>query len=120
MKRLTKHLAILALVAAILVAPTLSLAGHMYNENDGDGMKIWKKFGRGFINGTTFWLELPLAWYHHFDKNDPFTAIFWGTAQGIVKSGDRLGGGAYEIVTFPIPSPRYYKPAMAPETLFDD
>jgi len=120
MKRLAKPLAVLALVAAIVAAPSVSLAGHMYNQNDSSGMKIWKKFGRGFINGTTFWLELPLAWYHYADQRDPFTMFFYGTADGIVQSADRAGGGAYEIVTFPIPSPRYYKPVLVPETLFDD
>ena len=120
MKSLTKCLAVFALVAAILAAPTVSLAGHTYNKDDSDGMKIWKKFGRGFINGTTFWLELPLAWYHYADQRDPFTMFFYGTADGIVQSGDRLAGGAYETVTFFIPSPRYYKPVLVPETLFDD
>ncbi len=120
MKSLTKRLAVFALSAAIVAAPSVSLAGHTYSKGDGDGTKIWKKFGRGIINGTTFWLELPLAWYHVTDQTDPFTGFFWGTADGIVKSADRLGGGAYELVTFPIPSPRYYKPVMVPETLFDD
>ena len=120
MKRLAKRIAVLALVAAVVAAPSVSMAGLTYNKDDSDGMHVWKKFARGFVNGTTFWLELPLAWYHYADQRDPFTMFFYGTVDGIVQSGDRLGGGAYEIVTFPIPSPRYYKPVLAPETLFDD
>jgi putative exosortase-associated protein (TIGR04073 family) len=120
MSRVAKCLTVLAFIAALLATPSVSVAGHLYNKDDSNGMKIWNKFARGFINDTTFWLELPLAWYHYADQRDPFTMFFYGTADGIVKSGDRLGGGAYETVTFFIPSPRCYKPVLVPETLFED
>jgi len=120
MRTLTKCMAVLLLGAAILATPSESRAGHLYDRQDTNGTKIWKKFYRGIINDTTFWLELPRAWVHTADQRDPFTAVFYGTMDGIVESGDRLAGGAYETVFFAVPSPRFYRPVLSPETLFDD
>ena len=120
MKIVIMRLAVMALVAGILAAPAPALAGHLYDENDSTGTKIWKKLGRGLINDFTFWMELPKAWIDYADQRDPFTAIFYGTADGIVLAADRGVGGLYETVFFSIPSPRYYRPALDPETLFDD
>ena len=113
-------LAVLALVVGFLAAPLPALAGHLYDENDSDGTKIMKKLGRGLLNSFTCWMELPLAWVDYADQRDPFTAVVFGTADGIVKSVDRAAGGVYETVFFAVPSPRYYKPVLDPETLFDD
>ncbi len=120
MRIMTRCLVVLALIAALIGAPASARADMDYNKDDGDGTKIMKKLGRGLVNDLTFWVELPLAWVDYFDQRDPFTAILWGTADGIVKSGDRGWGGVYETVFFAVPSPRYYKPVLDPETLFQE
>ncbi|MFQ5457518.1 MAG: exosortase system-associated protein, TIGR04073 family [Myxococcota bacterium] len=120
MGTIMKGLVVLAMVGALLFAPLTATAGMNYDPNDGNGTKIMKKLGRGLVNDLTFWAELPLAWVDYFDQRDPFTAIVFGTADGIVKAADRGWGGLYETVFFAVPSPRYYKPALDPETLFDD
>lgn len=117
---MARCLVVLALVAALVGLPASAGADMTYDENDGDGTKIMKKLGRGLVNDLTFWMELPIAWVDYFDQRDPFTAIIWGTADGIVKSADRGWGGVYETVFFTVPSPRYYKPLLDPETVFDE
>jgi putative exosortase-associated protein (TIGR04073 family) len=120
MKIVIKRLAVLALVVGFLAAPVPAFAGLLYNKDDSNGTKIMKKLGRGLLNSVTCWMELPLAWVDYADQRDPFTAVVFGTADGIVKSVDRAAGGVYETVFFAVPSPRYYKPVLDPETLFDD
>ena len=120
MGKTMKCLVVLAMVGALLAAPLSASAGMNYNKDDGNGTKIMKKLGRGLVNDLTFWVELPLAWVDYVDQRDPFTAIIFGTADGIVQSADRGWGGLYETVFFLVPSPRYYKPVLDPETLFDD
>lgn len=119
MKTVTKRLFVLALVGVFLTAPLPATAGMNYDKDDGNGTKIMKKLRRGLVNDLTFWVELPLAWVDYVDQRDPFTAIIFGTADGIVQSADRGWGGLYETVFFVVPSPRYYKPVLDPETLFD-
>jgi putative exosortase-associated protein (TIGR04073 family) len=120
MKIVIKRLAVLALIAGFLAAPAPALSGLQYDGNDSNGTKIMKKLGRGLLNGATCWMELPLAWVNYADQRDPFTAVVFGSADGIVKSVDRAAGGVYETAFFAVPSPRYYKPVLDPETLFDD
>jgi putative exosortase-associated protein (TIGR04073 family) len=117
---MTRCLAVLVLVAALIGAPPSARADMKYNMNDSDGTKIMKKLGRGVVNDLTFWVELPMAWVDYFDQRDPFTAIVFGTADGIVNAADRGWGGTYETVFFSVPSPRYYKPVLDPETIFDE
>ncbi len=119
MGTMTRWFAVLSLVGALLAAPLPAAAGLQYDENDGDGTKILKKLRRGLVNDLTFWVELPLAWVEYVDQRDPFTAITFGTADGIVQSADRGWGGLYETILFPVPSPRYYKPVLDPETLIE-
>ena len=114
----TTFLATLMIATLIIAAP--AVAGLKYDKEDSTNAKIWKKLGRGVVNDLTFWVELPLAWVEYVDQRDPFTAITFGTADGIVQSADRGWGGLYETIFFPIASPRYYKPVLDPETLFDD
>ena len=117
---MTRCLVVLGLVAVLVAAPASAGAEMAYNKDDGDGTKIMKKLGRGIVNDLTFWMELPIAWVDYFDQRDPFTAIVWGTPEGIVKSANRGWGGVYETVFFAIPSPRYYKPLLDPETVFEE
>ena len=39
----------------------------------------------------------------------------YGFGKGVVRWFGREFAGAYEIVTFPVPFPRGYKPVMRPE-----
>jgi putative exosortase-associated protein (TIGR04073 family) len=50
------------------------------------------------------------------ETHDPLTAYCGGFFQGTWRMFERIGGGLYEIVTFPIPAPKKYRPLMDPPT----
>lgn len=76
--------------------------------------KPFIKMGRGIVNAITSPLELPNQMYilsDHARENSPYrietlAAAIEGVFMGTVYAFWRLGAGAYETLTFPIP---YYE-----------
>jgi putative exosortase-associated protein (TIGR04073 family) len=77
--------------------------------------KMGEKFGRGFVNILTFWVEIPHSMAIEWNRTDPVTGVFMGGAKGVTWGAARLLAGAYEVVTFPFPTPNDYQPIMHPE-----
>ena len=74
------------------------------------------KLGRGITNVILSPGEYFVQTAKLMESHDPLTAYFGGLLQGTCKMVERIGGGIYEIATFPIPIPKKYRPLMDPPT----
>jgi putative exosortase-associated protein (TIGR04073 family) len=80
------------------------------------------KFGRGLSNLGLGILELPAQMIAEGESRGPLWALSLGFAKGIGRFVTRELVGVYEVVTFPAPVPRGYRPILSPEypwQLFD-
>lgn len=76
------------------------------------------KLGRGVINVSTFYLEIPAAVFRVSDEtNNEILGVTLGTAEGLFTALLRGMVGLYDTVTFLIPS--YSKTLMKPEYAID-
>ena len=66
------------------------------------------KAGRGVSNVLTCWIEIPKNFHLGTQENNPVTGAAWGLVKGFGLAATRLGVGAYEALTFPIPYPKGY------------
>ena len=76
------------------------------------------KLGRGVANTLTGWVELPKNIYNTSVEGNAFSGMTLGLAKGAGMSIVRTGAGVYEVVTFPFPLPKNYKPILEPEYVF--
>jgi len=74
------------------------------------------KLGRGITNVVLSPGEYVVQTAKLMEVHDPLTAYFGGVLQGTCKMIERIGGGIYEIATFPVPIPKKYRPLMDPPT----
>ncbi len=77
-----------------------------------------KKLGRGVSNLVTCPLEFTKGIGDAKDERGIFAAMTWGVLQGTFNIVKRAMVGVYEIVTFPIPLPRDYKPILTDPEFF--
>lgn len=70
---------------------------------------VAQKFSRGVGNVIYSPLEIPLQVSNEINSDDYVYAIPKGTFRGLMYGIGRLGVGAYEVVTFPVPQ----KPIIA-------
>lgn len=99
--------ALVALLVALNLAPAAFAAGE---PNAGT------KLGRGFVNLTTGWLELPVRTVKGATGDSPVVGTFYGFGEGILRGIQRTGLGLWDGLTFPLEP--YNKPVMEPETVF--
>lgn len=81
------------------------------------------KLGRGFVNASTGWLELPKTMYGNFQDGDPVFGdhvfgLALGSLYGLEGSVVRTVAGVYEAATFPVPMPARYAPVVDPPFVF--
>jgi putative exosortase-associated protein (TIGR04073 family) len=80
------------------------------------------KFGRGASNLALGIMELPAQMIDEGRRRGPLWAMSLGFAKGVGGFVTRELVGVYELVTFPAPVPRGYRPILAPDypwELFD-
>ena len=104
--------AVFFVLAGLLVLAQGLHAGEAFYEDDNPASKL----GRGIVNVISSPGEYLLQTQKLMETHDPLTAYFGGVLQGTCKMVERIGGGFYEIVTFPVPFPQKYKPLMDPPT----
>lgn len=78
-----------------------------------------KKFGRGLVNASTGWLELPKEWVEQ-SKAHPTYGWAAGTLTGIGMTLQRSFAGIAETAFFFVPAPGNYEPVVQPNTVFGD
>jgi putative exosortase-associated protein (TIGR04073 family) len=101
----------LALVVSALAAPTPAQARTPAH-----------KFGRGLANLALGVMEIPAGIIEEDRRNGPLSAASLGFAKGVGGFAPRTLVGLYEVVTFPAPVPRGYRPILEPDypwELFD-
>jgi putative exosortase-associated protein (TIGR04073 family) len=76
------------------------------------------KLGRGVVNTVTGVLELPFQIYRSGARDGWVAGLFIGSFNGTGMMLARTLGGAYEILTFPVPVPPQYQPMFQPEFLW--
>ena len=79
-----------------------------------------RKLGRGLANTLFGIAEIPIQVHHTLETEGSGAAATYGVLKGVGRFLMREGVGIYEILTFPIPYPRYYEPILEPEFLLDD
>lgn len=77
-----------------------------------------RKLGRGAANVLTAPLELIRTPYFIGAQDGGFAAITAGMAQGLVAGVVRELAGIVEVVTFPIPIPKDFRPLVRPEFVY--
>lgn len=115
---MTKTLKVALAVAAVAVAGNVAQAqmyGDEYRDQSAFG-KMQNKLGRGLANVFTGFVEVPKNISREWRKSDPATGVIVGGVKGVGWGFTRFATGAYETVTFPVPTPANYEPLMYPET----
>lgn len=107
-----KHLLVLGIAACILLSG-FSVASAA-DEN------AFTKFGRGMANIVISPGELYTQPVLLMKDQADSTAIFGGLLKGVAMFLVREVVGVYEVVTFPIPFPKGYRPIIQPATTFTD
>jgi putative exosortase-associated protein (TIGR04073 family) len=80
-----------------------------------------KKLGRGICNVVTCPFEIFEQIARVNTSDGPMAGLTYGLLKGVAMTGVRVVVGAYEIVTFPIPFPKDYKPILKdPEFFFEE
>jgi len=79
------------------------------------GHNALRKLGRGFSNVLFGIVEMPNQYTKAVSDHGGAAGITYGVPKGFARWIGRELTGVYEIVTFPIPFPRGYKPVMKPE-----
>lgn len=82
--------------------------------------RMSRKLFRGVGNVVFGFMELPLTINREIARLDPVTGAVTGTIKGTARTAARMGVGAFEVVTFPIPTPRDYRPIIKPEFVMQD
>ena len=98
---------LVVILATLFVA---SMITPVFAANAGD------KLGRGTVNFFTGWLEVPKQIGETSHESNVFVGATWGTIKGLGYGVARMGTGAFDGVTFPIPP--YDKPIMEPKYVF--
>jgi putative exosortase-associated protein (TIGR04073 family) len=78
------------------------------------------KFGRGMSNIVISPTELYVQPLLFLKKSEPSIAFFGGLFKGLSMFIAREVVGVYEVITFPIPIPKGYRPIINPATPFTD
>ena len=102
-------------IAAFILLGFLFAGPSLYAKED-PGTKL----GRGLTNiiaspGEYFVQTAKLS-----QNRDPMTRLFAGAFKGTCIMMERIGVGAYDVLTFPVPFPAEYKPLILPPTVMDE
>lgn len=106
-RRILKRLieVIIALVVVGMVMPSYA-----------EEKNAFTKLGRGIVNISTGWIELPKNIESTSREENPFVGLTWGSIKGSGMTAVRTSAGAVETATFIFPS--YAKPLLEPEYAF--
>jgi putative exosortase-associated protein (TIGR04073 family) len=79
-----------------------------------------RKLGRGLANTLFGIAEIPIQIQKTMDQEGSGAAATYGVVKGFGHFFMREGVGIFEVLTFPIPFPRYYEPILEPEFLLNE
>ena len=109
------------LLGLLLVAALLLPFSAMANTDDTPkGQNALRKLGRGFANIVFGIVEVPNQITKATSEHGGSAGLTYGVGKGLFRWIGRELTGVYDVVTFPIPFPRGYKPIMKPEFPIED
>ncbi len=119
-----KKMLLVIVAAALMVSvalPGVSIAGaavpDTLDKPKGDPIR---KLGRGISNCLTFPIEILNQIAKTNNNDGPVAAITYGAVKGIVMGIFRAVIGGYEVITFPLPFPEWYRPILTdPEFMLE-
>src|ERR1043166_3087354 len=79
-----------------------------------------RKLGRGLANTFFGIFEIPIQIQRTVEREGSGAGATYGVCKGFGHFFMREGVGIYEVLTFPIPYPRYYEPILEPEFLLNE
>ena len=98
-------------LALVVFAPL----AHANTDQAPSGHNALRKLGRGFANVLFGIVEMPNQCTKAVAEHGGAAGVSYGLQKGLFRWIGRELTGVYEIVTFPLPLPRGYKPVMKPE-----
>ena len=98
--------------AALLIT---ALTAQADTDQAPSGHNALRKLGRGCSNVLFGIVEVPNQFTKANSEHGGAAGVTYGLGKGLVRWVGRELVGVYEIVTFPLPVPRGYKPVMKPE-----
>jgi len=107
---------VVRLCAAVLLAAALALA----SAGAALAAKPAVKLTRGVTNLYSGWLDVPNQMAREKKEGSSAPWVISGLFRGLAEGGRRTLLGVWDIVTFPIPTPAYDRPAMDPPTLISE
>jgi putative exosortase-associated protein (TIGR04073 family) len=90
------------------------------NEDAPQGQNALRKLGRGIANVLFGIVEVPNQITKVAAENGGGAGVTYGVGKGFLRWFGREITGVYDIVTFPVPVPKGYKPIMKPEFPAED
>jgi putative exosortase-associated protein (TIGR04073 family) len=99
----------------LVFAIFLPLGARTDAEDAPKGQNALRKLGRGFANVLFGIVEVPNQITKTTAAQGGGAGVTYGVGKGLVRWIGREFAGVYDIVTFPVPFPRGYKPVMRPE-----
>ena len=109
------------LLGLLLVLTLVFLPGAIAGTDDPpSGQNALRKLGRGIANILFGIVELPNQITKTTSEHGGGAGVTYGVGKGFLRWFGRELTGAYDVVTFPVPLPRGYKPIMKPEFPADD
>jgi putative exosortase-associated protein (TIGR04073 family) len=111
-----------AKLLSLLVVATLlfSLGVNADTDEPSGGQNAFRKLGRGIANVLFGIVEVPNQVTKVTSEQGGGAGVTYGVGKGLWRWFGRELTGVYDIVTFPIPFPKGYKPIMKPEFPNDD
>ena len=109
------------LLSLLLVfAFLLPMGARAQVEDAPKGQNALRKLGRGIANVLFGIVEVPNQITKVTSAQGGGAGVTYGVGKGFVRWIGREFTGVYDIVTFPVPFPKGYKPVMKPEFPAED
>jgi putative exosortase-associated protein (TIGR04073 family) len=106
------------LVLIFLLLPVRVMA--QVQEDAPRGQNALRKLCRGFANVLFGIVEVPNQITKTTAERGGGAGVTYGVGKGFARWMGREATGVYDVITFPVPFPRGYKPIMKPEFPADD
>lgn len=103
--KITLFPALFALVC-VVAAPTMATAA----DQNSYGTQVADKFTRGLANTVTGWVEIPKNMVNVSKEQNIAVGLTWGLIKGCLHTVGRTVVGAFDLVTFFIPTDQFVYP----------
>lgn len=110
----------LLVVACAVSMSVLVLPARVAAERGGVVERAGEKLVRGLVNLGTGWVEILKQPYLIGKQHGWLAGTLRGPVEGLGMVVARTVGGAYEILTFPLPIPSGYQPMVEPDYVWQD